>query len=199
MKVIANEEPEESIGVMAEPAETIQGIPSAPAGTRPASPKSGPSLEGQLQRGIDQLERGDTSAAIVHFRAALALEPASIPARVHLATAYAVDAQVHQAIELFEEALVPAPDDFLANLKLGELYLRLWVPEKARKHLGVAREVSRTPGEREMVRRLLAVEAGRERRRIDRPSFGSASTGYEPGVRRLWNQLRAWCRALGVR
>lgn len=125
-----------------------------------------------LARGKEALDRGQLSEGIENLRHAVEADPDSIEAYLYLGIALAVDAQIYEAIDAFEAALALSPTDFMVNLKLADLYFRLSVPEKGRKYLRTAIEASSTPQERELVRALMSQEAEREKRRIDRPSFG---------------------------
>ncbi len=125
-----------------------------------------------LARGKEALDRGQLSGAIESLRRATEADCRSTEAYLYLGIALAVNAQVYEAIDAFEAALALSPTDFMVNLKLADLYFRLSVPEKGHKHLRTAMETSSTPQERELVRGLKSQEAEREKRRIDRPSFG---------------------------
>ena len=125
-----------------------------------------------LARGKEALDRGQLSEAIESLRRAIEADCRSTEAHLYLGIALAVDAQVYEAIDAFEAALALSPTDFMVNLKLADLYFRLSVPEKGRKHLRTAREAISNPQERELVRALMSQEAEREKRRIDRPTFG---------------------------
>ncbi len=127
-----------------------------------------------LVKGKDALERGQTSEAIESLRRAIEADSGSIEAHLCLGMALLKDAQVYEAVDIFEAGLTRSPKDFMLNLKLGELYLGLCVPEKGRKHLLTAMEASSTPQERDLVRTLMSREAEREKRRINRPTFGKS-------------------------
>ena len=127
-----------------------------------------------LAKGKDALEQGQISEAIESLRRAIEADSSSIEAHIYLGMALVKDAQVYEAVDIFEAGLTQSPKDFMLNLKLAELYLGLCVPEKGRKHLLTAMEASSTPQERELVRTLLSREAEREKRRIHRPTFGKS-------------------------
>ncbi len=124
-----------------------------------------------LLEGRAALERGRISEAIDCFRRAIDTGPGAPEAYLSLGIALATDAQVYEAIDVFETGLALAPDDFMLSLTLADLYFRLSVPDKGRRHLQVARDCSSTLRERRLVQALLSQEADREKRRIDRPTF----------------------------
>ena len=79
--------------------------------------------------------------------------------------------QVERALEHLERAVALEPEGFAPRCALGELYMRLCVPEKAREHLALALDHATVPQERAYVQSLLREERARDRRRIYRPSF----------------------------
>ena len=125
-----------------------------------------------LAKGKEALERGHILEAIESLRQAIEADSHSIEAYLYLGIALAMDAQVYEAIDSFEAALALAPNDFMVNLKLAELYFKLCVPEKGRKYVVAAMEASSTPQERQLVRTLMSKESEQEKRRIYRPTFG---------------------------
>ena len=127
-----------------------------------------------LDKGKEALERGHISEAIKSLRQAIEADSHSIEAYLYLGIALAMNAQVYEAIDTFEAALALSPEDFMVNLKLAELYLRLCIPEKGRKYLVTAMEASSTSEERQLVRTLMSQETDREKRRIYRPTFGKS-------------------------
>ncbi len=127
-----------------------------------------------LARGKEALERGHFGEAIESFRWAVEADSHSIEARLYLGIALSMDAQVYEAIDVFEAALALSPKDFTVNLKLAELYFGLCVPEKGHTYLRTATESSSTAQERQLLRMLRAQEADREKRRIYRPTFGKS-------------------------
>ncbi len=125
-------------------------------------------------KGREALERGQIAEAIGSLRHALEADARSIDAHLYLGIALAMDAQVYEAIDIFEAALALSPSDFMVNFKLAELYFRLWVPEKGHKHLHAAMEASSSAQERQLLRTLISQEADREKGRISRPTFGKS-------------------------
>jgi len=124
-----------------------------------------------LLEGRAAFERGRIADAIDCFRRVIDAGSAAPEAYLYLGIALAKDAQVYEAIDIFEAGLALAPDDFMLNLTLADLYFRLSVPDKGRRYLQVARDGCSTPSGRQLVQALLSREADREKRRIDRPTF----------------------------
>jgi Tfp pilus assembly protein PilF len=124
-----------------------------------------------LERAQRAFERGHLREAIDLLEHALTLDANHVVARTMLAVAYARTRCVEQAFEHLEAALARQPDAFAPRCALGELHLRLGVPEQARPQLARALEVASTPAERSYVQGLLKEDRARERRRAPRPSF----------------------------
>ena len=124
-----------------------------------------------LAKGKEALGRGRLSEAIENLKRAIEVDSQSIEAHLDLGIALAIDAQVYQAIDVFEATLALSPKDFIVNFKLAELYFRLGVPEKGHKYLQTAMEACSTVPERQLLRTLKSQEAEREKRRIYRPTF----------------------------
>jgi len=124
-----------------------------------------------LLEGRAAFERGRIVHAIDCFRRAIETSAGAPQGYLHLGIALARNAEVYEAIDAFEAGLARAPDDFMLNLTLADLYFRLSVSDKGRRHLRLARDCSSTPRERQLVQALFNQEAEREKRRIDRPTF----------------------------
>ena len=127
-----------------------------------------------LVKGKEALEQGHIPQAIESLRWAIEADSHSIEAYLHLGIALAMDAQVYEAIDIFEAALALSAKDFMVNFKLAELYFKLSVPEKGHKYLRTAMEASSNAEERQLVRTLMSQEADREKRRAYRPTFGKS-------------------------
>src|SRR6266853_1356119 len=77
--------------------------------------------------------------------------------------------EIPQAMCSLEEAVRLAPESFYPRLRLAELYMRVGVPTRAKEEIERAMELSETPEQRAMARKLLAVDAERSARRAWRP------------------------------
>ncbi len=117
-------------------------------------------LPAALERAQRAFERGHLQEDANH-----------VGARTMAAVAYARTRRVERAFEHLEAALAREPGAFAPRCALGELYLRLGIPDQARPHLARALEVASTPAERSYVHALLKDDRTRERRRVPRPSF----------------------------
>jgi len=109
--------------------------------------------------------------AISLLEQAVALGMDTAETRTMVGVACARHHQIERALEHLEHAVALDPNGFAARCGLGELYMRLCVPEKAREHLAASLECATTREQRAYVQSLLREERARDRRRIYRPSF----------------------------
>ncbi len=124
-----------------------------------------------LERAQRAFERGHLREAIDLLEHALTMDADHIGAHTMIAVAYARSRRVEPAFEHLEAALAIDPGAFAPRCALGELYLRLGIPEQARPHLARALEVATNATERAYVQGLMKEDRARERRRAPRPSF----------------------------
>ncbi|MBT3295331.1 MAG: tetratricopeptide repeat protein [Verrucomicrobia bacterium] len=95
----------------------------------------GDDVEIEISQGNALLGHGEVGAAVSHYRAALAMDPGRVGARVKLATAlYALD-QFDDATEEFERALALDPQDFSARRTFGRMLIDLKQFDRAVVHL----------------------------------------------------------------
>ncbi len=88
-----------------------------------------------------------------------------------LGIAYARTYQIDRALEQLDRAVALDPESFEARCALGELYMRLCIPDRAHEYLDLALECASNAAERAYVQGLLKEERLREQRRIHRPNF----------------------------
>ena len=136
---------------------------SIPALTRTEAP-------GALASARREFERGRMRDGIGFLEQAVRFDPRNVSARVMLAIAYVRTRQVERAFQQLERAVELEPDGFGPQCALGELYLRLGVPEQARWHLNAALARASTAAERAYVEGLLREDRARMRHRPARPS-----------------------------
>ena len=71
------------------------------------------------------LEQGERAELIEQLREGVSAHPEVAELRVLLGMALCVNLEVHEAIEELGESVRLAPDSFIAQLKMGELWMRL--------------------------------------------------------------------------
>ncbi|MFZ0786079.1 MAG: hypothetical protein WBP92_16150 [Candidatus Acidiferrales bacterium] len=117
--------------------------------------------------------------------------------RVVYGMALCVNLQPQDAMEELAEAVSLAPDNFLAHLKMGELWMRLRVCTKAQDHTNYAARLAENLAQAEMARRQAATLRTMAREGIDRGGYRTPwlSLGR---LKRLWSRNRGEAEALAT-
>ncbi|HUL49487.1 MAG TPA: hypothetical protein VLT79_05660 [Gemmatimonadales bacterium] len=102
------------------------------------------------------LEPAERKTLVDELRAAVESYPQVSDLRVLLGMALCVDLDVQQAIEELRTAVQLEPTSYIAQLKAGELWMRLRVMPKAEEHTRQARLLARNPAQAELARRQAA-------------------------------------------
>jgi cytochrome c-type biogenesis protein CcmH/NrfG len=102
------------------------------------------------------LKKEERAELVQDLRACVRAHPEVSELRVLLGMALCVDFQVHDAIEELRAGVRLAPDSFIAQLKMGELWMRLRVIEKAEEHTHQAALLARNMMQSELARRQAA-------------------------------------------
>lgn len=131
-------------------------------------------------------ERGEL---VLGLRECVRAHPEVSELRVLYGMALCVDFKVPDAIEELREGLRLAPDSFIAQLKMGELWMRLRVCEKAEEHTHQAALLAQNLVQTEMARRQAAAIRELMRNGIKRPTLG-----YVSPFKLLGKGLRWWPR-----
>src|SRR5215813_10224749 len=84
-----------------------------------------------LEHAQRAFERGRLKEAIGLLEQALTMGAESAAVRTMLGIAYARTYQVDRALEQLDRAIALNPDSFEPRCALGELYMRLCIPERA--------------------------------------------------------------------
>jgi len=126
---------------------------------------------------LEPHERGDL---IAHLRHAVALVPNVPEVRVLLGMALCVDLQAQEAMEELREAVNLAPDCFVAQLKLGELLMRLRICDQAEDHTHRAAKLATNNIQSELARRQAATIRTMQREGIERGGYGGLLARLRP-------------------
>src|SRR5713226_6461882 len=102
------------------------------------------------------LEQGERAELIGRLRESVSAHPEVAELRVLLGMALCVNLEVQEAIEELRESVRLAPDSFIAHLKMGELWMRLRVCEKAQEHTRQAAMLAQNLAQSELARRQAA-------------------------------------------
>jgi hypothetical protein len=103
------------------------------------------------------LEREDRAELARSLRACVEANPESSDLRVILGMALCVNFEVEDAIEELQQGVRLAPASFIAQLKLGELWMRLRVCTKAEHHTRQAALLARNHVQSELARKQAAM------------------------------------------
>ena len=145
------------------------------------------------------LEKQERTDLVQGLRECVRAHPEVSELRVLFGMALCVDFKVEDAIEELREGVRLAPDSFIAQLKMGELWMRLRVIEKAEEHTHQAALLARNMMQSELARRQAAtirtlVHNGIKR---DGPSY-KGPWHLVTSLRKLWNRDRTEGEALAT-
>ncbi len=106
------------------------------------------------------LEKPERAELVQGLRECVLAHPKVSELRVLYGMALCVDFKVHDAIEELREGVRLAPDSFIAHLKMGELWMRLRVIEKAEEHTRQAALLARNMLQADLARKQAAMLRG---------------------------------------
>lgn len=135
------------------------------------------------------LERDERASLVKQLQDHVALHPEMPGLRVLLGMALCVNLDAQAAIEELREAVRLAPDSYIAQLKLGELWMRLRVIDRAEEHTRLAALLAQTMVQSELARRQAATIRGMKRAGIERGAY-KLPLRMVPALRRLWSRRR---------
>jgi tetratricopeptide (TPR) repeat protein len=145
------------------------------------------------------LEKEERAELVQGLRECVLAHPEVSELRVLFGMALCVDFKVQHAIEELREGVRLAPNSFIAQLKMGELWMRLRVIEKAEEHTRQAALLARNMMQSELARRQAAtirtlVHNGIKR---DGPSY-RGPWHLVTSIRKLWKRDRAEVETLAI-
>jgi hypothetical protein len=117
------------------------------------------------------LEPEERRTLVGQLRQAVAQYPEVGELRVLLGMALCVNFEVQPAIEELRTAVSLAPQSFIAQLKMGELWMRLRVADKAEEHTRQAGLLARNRAQSEVARRQAATIRTMRREGIERGGY----------------------------
>jgi len=134
------------------------------------------------------LEKEERASLANDLRQCVAANPEVSELRVVLGMALCVNFEVEDAIEELREAVRLSPDSYIAQLKMGELWMRLRVMPKAEEHTHLAGKLASNMAQVEMARRQAASIRTIKHAGIERGGYKSAWTIVTRIGRRLWRR-----------
>ena len=135
------------------------------------------------------LEQDERAGLIVQLRECVAAQPKVSELRVLLGMALCVNLDVQAAIEELREGVRLAPHNFIAHLKMGELWMRLRVCDKAEEHTRQAAMLANNVVQSELARRQAASIRTMMREGVERGGYKSPWL-WVTRLRTLWRRGR---------
>src|SRR5437660_5749392 len=134
------------------------------------------------------LEKEDRVSLVEQLREGVAQYPYVSELRVLLGMALCVNLDPQAAIEQLEESVRLAPNSFIAQLKLGELWMRLRACDKAEEHTRLASLLAQSLAQSEMARRQASSIRTLRREGIERGGYKTPWSWITRPLRRLWTR-----------
>lgn len=143
------------------------------------------------------LAKEEKADLVKQLRGCVALHPKVSDLRVLFGMALSVNLEAQDAMEELGEAVALDPNSFIAHFKMGELWMRLRVCEKAKNHTHQAALLAQNMAQAEMARRQAATLRVMMREGVDRSGYRTPwfSLGR---LRRLWSRNRGKADALAT-
>jgi hypothetical protein len=136
------------------------------------------------------LEKDERGALVKQLRDCVVQYPEVSELRVLLGMALCVNLDAQAAIEELRESVRLAPNSFIAQLKLGELWMRLRVVDNAEEHTRLAALLAQSLAQSELARRQAASLRTMRREGIERGGYKTPLQWFMPALRRLWTRRR---------
>lgn len=137
------------------------------------------------------LEKEDKCALVAQLRECVQKYPKVSELRVLLGMALCVNLDIHPAIEELKESVKLAPNSFIAQLKLGELWMRLRVIDKAEEHTRLASLLAQNLSQADLARKQAGTIRTMKREGIERGGYKLPFTTPLAYLRRLLMRQRS--------
>jgi tetratricopeptide (TPR) repeat protein len=145
------------------------------------------------------LSKEDRADLVQGLRECVVAHPNVSELRVLFGMALCVDFKAQEAIEELREGVRLAPDSFIAHLKMGELWMRLRVCEKAEEHTRQAALLAQNMAQSELARRQAATIRTYMHNGIKRGVFGYVNPWHlVSNIQKLWKRDRPEAEALAT-
>jgi hypothetical protein len=153
-----------------------------------------PTAQGLLERMFADpylLEKEERADLVQGLRECVAAYPKVSELRVLFGMALCVDLKVQDAIEELNEGVRLAPESFIAQLKMGELWMRLRVIEKATEHTHQASLLAQNMAQSELARRQAATIRGYVHNGVKRGGYSyNGPWRIVKSLQKLWKRDR---------
>ena len=131
------------------------------------------------------LKKEDKAVLVAQLREFVQKYPKVSELRVLLGMALCVNLDIHPAIEELKESVKLAPNSFMAQLKLGELWMRLRVIDKAEEHTRLASLLAQSLAQADLARKQAGTIRTMKREGIERGGYKLPFTTPLAYLRRL--------------
>jgi len=131
------------------------------------------------------LEKQECSELVAQLRDCVAQHPEVSELRVLFGMALCVNLEVQPAIEELRTAVSLDPHSFIAHLKLGELWMRLRVCNKAGEHTHQAAKLAQNMAQADLARKQAAAIRTMLREGIERGGYKTPGQWVARAFRRL--------------
>ncbi|HXJ87914.1 MAG TPA: hypothetical protein VMS18_13920 [Candidatus Binatia bacterium] len=136
------------------------------------------------------LEKEERANLVSQLKESVAQFPEVSELRVLLGMALCVNFDAQSAIEELRQSVRLAPNSFIAQLKFGELWMRLRVIDQAEEHTLLAAKLARNMAQCEMARRQASSIRRMKREGIERGGYGTPLRKLTSSLRRIWMRHR---------
>jgi tetratricopeptide (TPR) repeat protein len=137
------------------------------------------------------LEKPHRVELIDQLRECVSRYPQVSELRVLLGMALCVNLDVHPAIEELKESVKLAPNSFIAQLKLAELWMRLRVIDKAEEHTRLASLLAQNLAQADLARKQAATLRTMKREGIERGGYKLPFSTPLSFLRRMFSRQRS--------
>jgi hypothetical protein len=134
------------------------------------------------------LEKDQRTELVAELRTCVSKHPQVSELRVLLGMALCVNFDPQAAIEELRESIRLAPNSFIAQFKMGELWMRLRVMDKGEEHTRTAALLAQNMAQADLARKQAATIRAMKREGIERGGYKSLWTGPISFLRRLWTR-----------
>ncbi len=118
------------------------------------------------------LEPHERIDLVAQLRSAVELAPQIVELRVILGMALCVNIEIQDAMEELRQAVEMDPDSFIAQLKYGELMMRLRACDKAAEHTHRAAKLACNAAQSDLARKQAATIRTMKQEGIERGGYG---------------------------
>jgi len=160
-------------------------VRSTPESSALAIPSRAQGLLAQMFADPYVLQKEECISLVRQLRDCIKHQPDVADYRVLLGMALCVNLEPQAAIAELEKAVELAPKSFIAQLKLGELWLRLRACEKAERHTQAAARLACNFAQAELARRQAATLRTMKREGVERGGLKIPGASLLAFVRRL--------------